>query len=143
MGLGDVRDKVMPKVALVSPPAAGRGLRSRYFVPHKCHAAHAVTGAIAVACCAVLRGSVADGLARVGGLPWEVVAVEHPSGAIDIELQTEGHGAALVVRQAGVVRTARPLFRGKVLIPASVWAGTPARRARRRPRTIAVFAGGR
>ena len=83
-----------------------------------------------MACCAVLRGSVADGLARVGGLPWEVVVVEHPSGVLDIELQTEGHGAALVVRQAGLVRTARPLFRGKVLIPPSVWAGTPATWAR-------------
>jgi 2-methylaconitate cis-trans-isomerase PrpF len=60
MGLGDVRDKVMPKVALISAPAAGGGIRSRYFVPHQCHAAHAVTGAIAVACCAALRGSVAE-----------------------------------------------------------------------------------
>jgi 2-methylaconitate cis-trans-isomerase PrpF len=121
MGLGDVRDKVMPKVALISAPASGLGIRSRYFIPHACHAAHAVTGSIAVACCAVLEGSVADGLARVGRSSWEQIIVEHPAGSLSIDLEIEGRGAALVVQRAALLRTARPLFRGTVLIPASIW----------------------
>jgi 2-methylaconitate cis-trans-isomerase PrpF len=130
MGLGDVRDKVMPKVALISAPAGGRGIRSRYFVPHACHAAHAVTGAIAVACCATLKDSVAEGLARVDCAPKQRTVVEHPSGTLSIELETEGEGADLVVRRASLLRTARPLFRGFVLIPSSIWSPGCARRAR-------------
>jgi 2-methylaconitate cis-trans-isomerase PrpF len=128
MGLGDVRDKVMPKLALISAPAGGRGIRSRYFMPHACHAAHAVTGAIAVACCAVLEGSVADGLACVGRSTREQVAVEHPGGSLSIELELERRGAALEIRRAALLRTARPLFRGRVLIPSSVWTLAGARR---------------
>jgi 4-oxalomesaconate tautomerase len=119
MGLGDVQDKVMPKAALVSAPKFDRGVRSRYFVPHMCHAAHAVTGAIAIACCSVLEGSVAFDFARVGRSAKERVVVEHPSGSLAIDLETENQGSDLLIRRAGLVRTARPLFRGKVLIPHS------------------------
>lgn len=130
MGLGDVTDKVMPKAALISTPI-GTGIRSRYFVPHKCHAAHAVTGVICVACCAMLQGSVADGLARVNrSSALERVEVEHPSGKLAVDLWTEGEGPSLVIHQATLLRTVRPLFQGHVLIPASVWQGktvSPAR----------------
>jgi 2-methylaconitate cis-trans-isomerase PrpF len=137
MGLGDVRGKVMPKVALVSTPSGGCGIRSRYFVPQACHAAHAVTGAIAVACCAVLEGSVADGLARVDRSPREQIVVEHPSGVLSIDLETErdARGPAFQVRRAALLRTARLLFRGNVLIPSSVWSPS---RAVRKPSPVAA-----
>jgi 2-methylaconitate cis-trans-isomerase PrpF len=121
MGLGSVEGKVEPKVALISPPAGGIGLRSRYFMPWQCHPAHAVNGAIGVACCGLLEGSVADGLARVRRLPQERVLVEHPSGALTIDLRTEGSGLGLRVREAGLLRTVRLLFQGKVFIPPSGW----------------------
>jgi 2-methylaconitate cis-trans-isomerase PrpF len=48
MGMGDVSRLVVPKPVLVSRPTQGRGITSRYFTPHACHRAHAVTGALAV-----------------------------------------------------------------------------------------------
>ena len=63
MGLGDVSGKVIPKVAMVAPPRASGAVAARYFVPHKTHAAFAVTGSICVASCVALSGSVADGVA--------------------------------------------------------------------------------
>src|SRR3546814_21064461 len=59
MGLGDVSEKVVPKVILLAKPRHGGTITPRYFVPHKTHAAHAVTGAICLACCCVLEDGVA------------------------------------------------------------------------------------
>jgi hypothetical protein len=50
-----------PKVAILAPPRTGGAVAARYFVPHKTHAAFAVTGGLCVATCAVLAGSVSDG----------------------------------------------------------------------------------
>ena len=124
MGLGDVADKVVPKLGLVAEPADGRTIESRYFVPQKTHAAHAVSGAICVASCAVLEGSVADGLGRVARQPKQTVTIGHPSGTIEVVLEVSGQGVAMDVVRGGVVRTCRRLFEGNVLIPASVWAGS-------------------
>lgn len=117
MGLGDCRGKVVPKIALLAEPAGDGHITSRYFVPHNCHATHAVTGAICVASCAVLRGSIADGLSTLDPLARQWIRIEHPSGAIDVELTLEGSGPNLSVVSGGVVRTARRLFEGRVLIP--------------------------
>ena len=50
MGLGDVRDSVLPKPVLLAPGAQPMALRSRYFTPRSCHRSHAATGAVGVAC---------------------------------------------------------------------------------------------
>ena len=49
MGLGDVSNSVIPKIALLAKPQGSSGVSSRYFVPQNCHAAHAATGAICIA----------------------------------------------------------------------------------------------
>ena len=59
MGFGDVTDKVIPKVGLLSPPRGEGAITSRYLTPHKLHSAHAVTGAVCVATACLLEGSVA------------------------------------------------------------------------------------
>jgi 4-oxalomesaconate tautomerase len=48
MGLGDVRLKVVPKMTLIAPPRDGEDLATRTFIPHKCHAAIGVLGAVTV-----------------------------------------------------------------------------------------------
>ncbi len=123
MGLGDVSGQVIPKVGLLAAPYAGGNITSRYFVPTACHAAHAVTGAICVAVCTVLKGSVADGLARYDVDPPRHCAIEHPSGRIDVALDVVRDGGQLQVNSAGVVRTTRKLFAGEVYVPANVWKG--------------------
>ena len=123
MGLGDVTGKVIPKVAILAAPRDGGHVAARYFVPHKTHAAFAVTGALCVSTVAMLEGSVSDGLAlRPEGNDREIL-IEHPSGQIDVALRTEGQGADLQVISAGAIRTARKLVTGEVFVPAAVLTG--------------------
>jgi 4-oxalomesaconate tautomerase len=123
MGLGDVTGKVIPKIGLLAPPRAGGTVASRYFVPDKCHAAYAVTGAVCVASCVALSGSVADGIAIPTQGERRSIVIEHPTGSIQVELQVAGAALQLDVQRGGVVRTARRLFEGRVCVPAAVWSG--------------------
>ncbi|MDR3523948.1 MAG: 4-oxalomesaconate tautomerase [Acetobacteraceae bacterium] len=117
MGFGDVSDSVMPKVGLLSPPRGTGAITSRYLTPHKLHAAHAVTGAVCVSTAVLLEGSVAYPLAvRPGGNPC-TIWIEHPSGMVDVRMETSGEGVNLAVHKAGILRTARPIMRGEVFVP--------------------------
>ncbi|MCG8546346.1 MAG: 4-oxalomesaconate tautomerase, partial [Alphaproteobacteria bacterium] len=117
MGLGDVTGSVLPKVALLAKPQDGSGITSRYFVPDRCHAAHAATGAICVAGAALIEGSVAHALCEPNASDPAAVRVEHPKGAIAITLDADKNEIA----GASVTRTARPIFMGSVLVPAAIW----------------------
>ncbi len=124
MGLGDVRSKVVPKVTLVAPPRQGGDLTTRTFIPHKCHAAIGVLGAVTVGTACVLPGSVASRVfaAREGRV--KRLSVEHPSGEFSLEIEVdEASGDGLRVVRSSLIRTARALFRGDVLVPASIWDG--------------------
>ncbi|MHB2266502.1 4-oxalomesaconate tautomerase [Aliihoeflea sp. PC F10.4] len=123
MGLGDVTGKVIPKVAMLAAPKNGGHIAARYFVPHKAHAAFAVTGALCVSTCATLEGSVSDGLADRPEGDDRVILIEHPTGEIDVALKTSGSGPELAVVSGGAIRTARKLMTGEVHVPASVWNG--------------------
>lgn len=118
-GLGDVRDKVLPKIALVAPPQ-GRGvIASRYFTPWNCHSAYAVTGALCLAAASVIPGSVVHRLARPKASDPYLVTIEQPAGSLDIRLNvaTDSADAEPAIASAGLIRTARRLFRGTVHIP--------------------------
>jgi 4-oxalomesaconate tautomerase len=121
MGMGDVAKLVVPKPALVSRPAQGGNIASRYFTPHACHKAHAVTGALAVATAAVLPGTVASRFVEPRGFLGGVLAIEHPSGRIEVDLVTNGSGASPVVERASFVRTARRIFEGHVYVPEALF----------------------
>ena len=123
MGLGDVTGKVVPKVGLISAPRNGGTITSRYFVPTNCHPTHAVTGGICVATCCVMNGTVADGLSVVKQTAEERIIIEHPSGELHVELGVDGHDTDMKFAFGGILRTARPLFEGNILVPASVWNG--------------------
>ena len=120
MNLGDVGEKVVPKMTLIAPPVAGGLIHTRSFIPHRCHAAIGVLAAISVATACVLPGTVADGLAQRPG-DGDTYSVEHPSGEVSAILELDLTGPRPEVVEAGVVRTARVLSRGEVLIPADVW----------------------
>ena len=67
MGLGDVSNSVVPKPVLVSAGEGADSITSRYFTPRRCHASHAVTGAIGVASAFALPGTVASGATSPAG----------------------------------------------------------------------------
>jgi 4-oxalomesaconate tautomerase len=117
MGLGDVSGSVIPKVGLLSAAEDGGTIRSRYFTPATCHAAHAVTGAIAVAAACRVSGSVAARLLPQDAAGTDIVTVEHPSGKIAIAVDAETADGKTAIRAAGVIRTARRIMSGALYIP--------------------------
>ncbi|MBV6306868.1 4-oxalomesaconate tautomerase [Candidimonas humi] len=117
MGLGDVTDSVVPKPVLVSPAGDGLSIRSRYFTPHRCHRAHAVTGAIGVAGSLVLPGTVSSALRGAAPFSRGVVSVFHPAGRIEISIELCSRDGVQGIAKAGVVRTARKIMQGTVCIP--------------------------
>lgn len=125
MGLGDVKARNYPKMCLIAPPAAGGAVGTRCFIPHVCHDAIGVLAAVTVATACVLEGSVAEGLAVVPAGAVKAIAVEHPTGEFSVELELDAADPRTVVR-AALLRTARLLMKGEVMIPASVWEGKSA-----------------
>ena len=87
-------------------------LTGRYFMPHACHSAFAITGAVAVGTAAVTPGTVIAEVAGAPRMPVDIV-IEHPSGRMQVRLEQGAHEKAPV---AFVVRTARRLFEGRVLV---------------------------
>ncbi|EME71646.1 hypothetical protein H261_01901 [Paramagnetospirillum caucaseum] len=125
MGLGDVGPKNYPKMCLIAPPSAGGAVGTRCFIPHVCHDAIGVLAAVTVATACVLTGSVAEGLAVVPAGRVKTVAVEHPTGEFGVELELDPADPGKVVR-AALLRTARLLMKGEVMIPAAIWEGKSA-----------------
>ena len=115
MGLGDVSGMVIPKPVLVSRPRYDGTLQVRYFMPHNCHRALAITGAVGLATACVSPGTVIADLLGEGAQQLTEVRLEHPSGGIDIALTRSGADGQTI--QASVVRTARRLFSGFVYAP--------------------------
>ncbi|WP_410751308.1 4-oxalomesaconate tautomerase [Citrobacter sp. U14242] len=113
MGLGNVSNKVIPKPILISAPQHGGAINVRYFMPHSCHKALAITGAIAIASSCVINGTVTRQVTP--GAHYGNINIEHPGGALDIHLTNEGDEPATI--RASVIRTARKIFAGDVYLP--------------------------
>ena len=136
MGLGDVRAKVVPKMTLIAPPQGGGHVATRTFIPHKCHAAIGVLGAVTVGTACVLPGSVARGIVSIPEGPMKRISVEHPSGEFSLEIEVEEGSGGLQVVRSSLIRTARALFRGEVLVQANIWDGVARELSAVNPRAI-------
>lgn len=123
MGLGNATGKVLPKIALLAPPAGKGSITSRYFVPWNCHAAHAVTGALCLAAACHIPGSVASEIAQLDPRNPSAIVIEHPSGRIEVrvKIRTGKTDGVPVIESAGIVRTARPIVSGVVYVPGKSW----------------------
>ncbi len=111
MQLGDVTDTTVPKMSMVSPPVSGGHLNTRTFIPHRCHEAIGVLGAVSVATAARLPGTPAADVARLD--EGATVVCEHPTGSFAASVVVRVNGSVEVER-AGIVRTARKLMDGTV-----------------------------
>jgi 4-oxalomesaconate tautomerase len=110
MNLGDVARKSVPKMTLVSPPRAGGAIATRTFIPHRCHDAIGVLGAVTVATACLLPGSQAADIAHVPAGTERPLSIEHPSGEMTVIAHLSPDGA---VARAEVLRTARKLMDGR------------------------------
>ena len=121
MQLGDVTRKTVPKVCLVSAPQNGGTLSTRSFIPHKVHKAIGVFGAVSVATACALPGSIAAEITGAGGTGARTFEIEHPTGFFTVDMEiVDGSGGPLVARSA-LLRTARALMTGDLLIPGAIW----------------------
>lgn len=111
MNLGDVRDSSVPKLTMVSAPTQGGAISTRTFIPHCCHDAIGVLGAVSVATACLLPGSPAAALARVPAGTTKAISVEHPTGELTVIARLDGDGG---VASAAILRTTRKLFDGEV-----------------------------
>ena len=122
MGLGDVAQKNYPKMTLIASPRDGGAITTRSFIPHVCHDAIGVLAAVTVGTACVLKGSVCDGVAVMQPGATQHVSVEHPTGEFSVALETDPNNPQNVTK-AALLRTARLLMRGEVMVPHAVWAG--------------------
>ena len=116
MGLGDVSKKSYPKMCLIAPPKNGGSIATRCFIPHVCHDAIGVLAAVTVGTACILDGSVAQGVAIIADGDCKTVSVEHPTGEFSVELSIDPSNPQSVTR-AALLRTARLIMRGEVMIP--------------------------
>jgi len=127
MNLGDVTNKTVPKMSLLSPPAHGGTVSTRTFIPHRVHEAIGVLGAVSVATACVLPGSVAH---QVAVIPEQAdgsidIEVEHPTGFFTVTIEVKVSDGTATVTRSALLRTARLLMRGEVFVPSSAWAPGP------------------
>ncbi|WP_146345619.1 4-oxalomesaconate tautomerase [Falsiphaeobacter marinintestinus] len=109
MNLGDVTDKTVPKMTMVSAPVSGGAISTRTFIPHRCHKTIGVLGAVSVATACLLEGSSAFDLANRGSGPSRTLSVEHPTGEMTVVATLDEAGQVV---SAAILRTARKLMDG-------------------------------
>ena len=109
MHLGDVTDKTVPKMTMVSAAHDGC-IATRTFIPHRCHKAIGVLGAVSVATACLINGSTAYELANRGSSSPRSLKIEHPTGEMTVVATLEG----ATITSAAILRTARKLMDGTV-----------------------------
>ncbi|MDO6476703.1 4-oxalomesaconate tautomerase [Alteromonas sp. 1_MG-2023] len=122
MNLGDVSDKTVPKMSLISAPVRGGLLNTRTFIPHRVHDAIGVLGSVSVATACVVDGSIAYGYLK-GCSDYSRLEIEHPTGSFTVAMDVEGSGSlsTLKINRSALLRTARLLMRGEVLVADSAF----------------------
>jgi len=119
MGMGDVRDKVIPKFALLSKSCNGGTITSRYFTPKTCHETHAATGTNCIAAACLIKGTVAAKIANVKYEDEYKVLLEHPLGSIECIVNTSSFHTTLddkFINSCGIYRTSRKIMDGNVYV---------------------------
>ncbi len=112
MNLGDVKDKTVPKMTLVSPPKQGGILNTRSFIPHRVHDAVGVLAAVSVATAANIPSAVGHDFANIPSGKRRLCEVEHPTGSMGVEVVLDDDPKVLVPQSTSIMRTARLLFSG-------------------------------
>jgi len=111
-GLGNVSDKVLPKVGILSKAIANGNIKSQYLTPHSLHSTHAVTGAVCIATASKAKGTIAAELAIVNSTNKEEFIIEHPSGKIPVLIEVSLENNNFKPISAGTYRTVRKLMEG-------------------------------
>lgn len=120
MGLGDVTDRPYPKMTIVSPPEGEATIQTRSFIPHRVHSSIGVLAAATVGAACGIPSTVAARVARTRPKPHIATTIEHPTGSFKLDMHFDPDDPFRIVR-SDLIRTARLLMVGEVLIPAKIW----------------------
>jgi len=116
MNLGDVTDKTVPKMTLLSKPRSGGVISTRSFIPHRCHSTIGVFAAVSVATACLIPGTPAADIAgNLSGAGTRLL-IEHPSGGMEVDIEIEINGEDINLKRSGFLRTARKLYEGSVFV---------------------------
>ncbi len=111
MNLGNVSEKSVPKLTMVSAARNGGAISTRTFIPHRCHKTIGVLGAVSVATACLIEGSPAYDLTERGSGSERRLSIEHPTGEMTVIANLDDGGT---VTGAAILRTARKLMDGLV-----------------------------
>lgn len=118
MGLGEVSQRSVPKVVLLSTSGVANRIITRSFSAQRCHRAIGVFAAISVASALLTPGTLGADFTAPPTTTSITVDLQHPSGVLSIDVALSPEGLLLGCH---LLRTARLLFAGEVMIPAHVW----------------------
>jgi 4-oxalomesaconate tautomerase len=110
MKLGNVKEKTVPKMTIVSKPLSNGMINTRTFIPHKCHHSIGVFGAISVATACLIEDTPANKLSLIPSGEKKLCAIEHPSGKMEVLAELRNNK----IISTAILRTARKLFDGVV-----------------------------
>ncbi|CCQ74516.1 conserved protein of unknown function [Magnetospira sp. QH-2] len=111
MNLGDVAEKSVPKMTMVSAPSNDGMVSTRTFIPHRCHASIGVLGAVSVATACLLPDTPGASVAAIPEGTTKNLRIEHPIGAMTVVATMDDNGAVV---DTAILRTARKLMDGMV-----------------------------
>ncbi|MGC8874370.1 MAG: 2-methylaconitate cis-trans isomerase PrpF family protein [Chloroflexia bacterium] len=101
--------------------AADVDFTARVLFMLRTHKAYPVTGAVATGAAARIPGTVVYELARPESRERSSVRIGHPAGVLEIAVHPAGQSFHL--ERATIVRTARRILEGYILVPWSTWGG--------------------
>ena len=116
MNLGNVSEKTVPKMVLVSEPRNGGVISTRSFIPHRCHSTIGVFAAVTVATACLIPNTPAAETAKDFRNNNNRMLIEHPNGGMDVDIEISIRGGKINIKRSGFIRTARKIFDGEVFI---------------------------
>lgn len=112
MGLGDVSNKVIPKISIISLAINGGDVSTRTFIPHRCHSAIGVLGASSVASACLYSDTIMKNIYSPDFQSDYEILIEHPKGKFNIKFHCEKINNEIKIIKTGILRTARLLSKG-------------------------------
>ncbi len=123
------RSRSVPKVAFVAPAQSYSDLCcrtvnkkridlvARIMTMGTLHKAYAVSGAIATVGAALIEGTIVSEVLSPDAINKEILRIGHPGGIIEVGAKINRQDSAYEYTEAFVIRTARRLMEGHVLVP--------------------------
>jgi 4-oxalomesaconate tautomerase len=88
------------------------------------HKAIGVFGAVSVATACALPGSIAAEITGDSGYGTRTFEIEHPTGFFTVEMEIAPGPTGPQVLRSALLRTARALMSGDILIPGHIWSNS-------------------